>query len=236
MPTMNAATTPPDDAETSTSVVLMWSGGKDALLALCALTEAPSYTVEALLTTVVEDEETVTMHGTPLTLIRKQAEALGYPLQVMRVPPSPSNPTYEVALERALDPLRTAGAEAVAAGDLYLDDVRTYRESVFRQLGMDPVFPLWGDSPARLADRFVTQGYRAVVTSVDTTQLEAGFAGRMYDEAFLSDVPGDIDPCGEKGAFHTFVTDGPRFREAVPVTVGRVSTDGRMAYAQLQPA
>ncbi len=228
---MSEATSP--DA---TPVVLMWSGGKDALLALLALTEDPSYTVEALVTTVVEDDETVTMHGTPLPLIEAQAEALGHPLHVMRVPPSPSNSTYEAALERVLDPLCTAGADAVAAGDVYLEDVRAYRESVFRQVGMEPLFPLWGDPPVRLAERFIAQGYRAVVTSVDTTQLGADFAGRPYDKAFLSDVPSEIDPCGEKGAFHTFVTGGPLFREAVPVAVGSTDAEGRMAYARLQAA
>ena len=201
--------------------VLMWSGGKDAMLALDVLHSQSPRRVDALLTTVIEEVETVTMHGTPLALIERQAEALNIPVYVMRVPPNASNPTYEERLERALGPLLGNGNPTVVAGDLFLEDVRTYRDEVLRTMGAKPLFPLWKRDTTWLARRFVERGYRAVVTSVDTTQFDPSFVGRTYDEAFLSDLPEGVDPCGENGEFHTFVIDGPPFQRPIPVERGR---------------
>jgi uncharacterized protein (TIGR00290 family) len=220
----------------SDGLVLMWSGGKDAMLTLDVLHSQSPRRVTALLTTVVEDVETVTMHGTPLALVERQADALNIPLHAMRVPPNASNATYEERLERALGPLLAEGERTVAAGDLFLEDVKSYRENVLRTIGATPLFPLWKRDTAWLAHRFVERGYRAVVTSVDTLQLDASFAGRRYDEAFLDDLPDEVDPCGEHGAFHTFVTDGPPFREPVPVEVGEQHGEGRMRYVRLRTA
>lgn len=218
-----------------TPVVLMWSGGKDAALSLHRLTTAPDYTVRALLTTVVDETETVTMHGTPLALVQAQSEALNLPLHVMRVPPSPSNATYEEALERTLAPIQAHGVTTVAVGDLYLDDIRSYREALFGRLGMAPLFPLWHADTTELAERFLQLGYKAVVTSVDTTQLDGSFAGRTYGPDVLEDMPDEVDPCGEDGAFHTFVWGGPLFSESVPVSVRETHGEGRMRYARLVP-
>ena len=190
--------------------------------------------VDTLLTTVLDDVETVTMHGTPLDLVRRQADALGLPLRVMHVPPNASNATYEERLERALGPLLAAGHGVVAAGDLFLEDVKKYRETILRRLGARPLFPLWQRDTDWLARRFLERGYRAVVTSVDTTQLDPSFVGRAYDHAFLEALPERVDPCGEHGAFHTFVTDGPPLRHPVPVAVDDVHGDGRMRYARLR--
>ena len=212
----------------------MWSGGKDAMLALDVLHSQSPRRVDVLLTTVIEEAETVTMHGTSLALIERQAEALGIPLHVMRVPPNASNPTYEERLERALGPLLGEGHHTVVAGDLFLDDVKAYREKVLRTVGAKSLFPLWKRDTSWLAHRFVERGYRAVVASVDTTQLDPAFAGRIYDDSFLDDLPGDVDPCGENGEFHTFVMDGPPFHTPVPVEVGEQHGDGRMRYVQLQ--
>ena len=214
-------------------VAVMWSGGKDAMLTLEALQEQ-GVSVEALLTTVTADAEVVTAHGTPLDLIEKQAASLDIPVHVMRVPPSPSNEVYEEQLEAALEPLLAWGVEQVAVGDLHLEDVRAYREEVLRRIGATPIFPIWGEDTARLARRFIGQGYQAIVTSVDTTQLDAGFAGRHYDTSFLKDLPDGTDPCGENGEFHTFVFDGPPFAEAVPVRVEETQAGERMQYAQLE--
>ncbi len=214
----------------------MWSGGKDAMLALDVLHSQSPRRVDALLTTIVEEVETVTMHGTPLPLIEQQAEALGIPLHVMRMPPNASNPTYEERLERALGPLLSEGHHTVVAGDLFLEDVRAYREEVLRTVGATPLFPLWQRDTAWLARRFVERGYRAVVTSVDTTQLDPSFVGRTYDTAFLDDLPEDVDPCGENGEFHTFVTDGPPFREPVSAESGERHGEGRMRYVRLRSA
>lgn len=217
-------------------LVLMWSGGKDATLALDVLHSQSPRRVDALLTTVVEEVETVTVHGTPLALIQRQAEALGIPLHVMRVPPNASNPTYEERLERALGPLLADGARTVVAGDLFLEDVKAYRENVLQTIGATPLFPLWKRDTTWLAHHFLERGYRAVVSSVDTTQLAPAFAGRTYDESFLEDLPDAVDPCGEHGAFHTFVTDGPPFRRPVSVEVGERHGEGRMRYASLRTA
>lgn len=214
--------------------VLMWSGGKDAMLALDVLHSQSPRRIGALLTTVVEEIETVTVHGTPLALVEQQADALGLPLHVMRVPPNASNAIYEERLERALGPMLAEGYHTVVAGDLFLEDVKAYRENVLRSVGARPLFPLWKRDTAWLAHRFLSRGYRAVVTSVDTTQLDAAFAGRSFDEAFLDDLPDAVDPCGEHGAFHTFVWRGPSFRRSVPVTVTGQSGDGRMRYAELE--
>ncbi|PSQ79129.1 MAG: hypothetical protein BRD37_01030 [Bacteroidetes bacterium QH_8_67_23] len=226
-------------------LVLLWSGGKDALLALLAL-EAAGNAPRALVTTVAGPGEEVTMHGVGLPLVRAQAQALGLPLVVMRQPKGAPNEEYERLLGETLAPLREEGVEQVAAGDLFLEDLRAYREDLLRRLGFDPLFPLWQRDTGRLARRFVEEGHRAVVCSVDTTQLDAAFAGRFYDRAFLDDLPAEVDPCGERGAFHTFVCGGPRFREPVPVerrsvhrserTPERTSSlrSGRMARAQLR--
>jgi uncharacterized protein (TIGR00290 family) len=217
-----------------TPAALLWSGGKDATLALAALDDVDDYAVEALVTTVVEDVETVMMHGVPLDLIRAQAEVLSLPLHVMRVPPTPSNATYEERLERTLAPLFAQGVTTVATGDLFLDDIRTYRERVFRRMGAEALFPLWHRDTEELARQVTDMGMQAVASSVDTTQLDASFVGRVYDTTFICDLPDSVDPCGEDGAFHTFVTDAPPFARTVPVRVVAQHGQGRMRYAQLE--
>ena len=211
--------------------VLLWSGGKDAAMALDALRQDDTADVVALVTTVIEDAGQVQVHGTPLELIEAQADALSLPLHVMSVPPEPSNATYEERLERTVAPLLADGVEAIAAGDLHLDDVRAYREDLIRRLGAEPLFPIWGRPTADLARDFRERGFRAVVTSVDTTQVDAGLAGRDYDAAFLDALPDDADPCGENGEFHTFVTHGPIFDRPVPAIVTSTHGTGRMRYA-----
>lgn len=215
-------------------IVLLWSGGKDAALALDVLVEASPPPEVLLLTTVVDAIDVVTTHGTPLALIEAQADAMGRTVHVMRVPPQPSNATYETRLERALAPLQASGVHTVAAGDLHLDDIRAYREGLLEAMGVTPLFPIWGRDPDVMARRFLERGYRAVVTSVDTTQLDASFAGRRYDADFLDALPSDVDPCGENGEFHTFVTFGPGFDHAVDVRVVETHGTGRMRYARLE--
>lgn len=214
-------------------LVLLWSGGKDATLALDVLHSQSPRRITSLLTTVVEDTDRVTMHGTPLRLIEQQADALNLPLYVMRVPSMPPNEVYEARLEAALTPLLEDGFSTVVAGDLFLEDVREYREQALEAIGATALFPLWQRDTTWLARRFLERGYQAVVTAVDTTQLDASFAGRAYDEAFLDDLPEEVDPCGEYGAFHTFVTDGPPFRRPVPVAVEEGEPGERMHTVQL---
>ena len=213
----------------------MWSGGKDATLALDVLHSQSPRRIDALLTTVVEEVDTVTMHGTPLALVERQAEALGIPLHVMRVPPNASSSNYDERLGTALGPLLGSGFHTGVVGNHYLEDVRAYREEVLRTVGARPLFPLGKRDTTWLARRFVERGYRAVVTSVDTTQLDPAFAGRTYDATFLDDLPDGVNPCGENGEFHTFVTDGPPFEAPVPVAGGEAHGEGRMRYVRLRP-
>jgi len=216
-------------------LVLLWSGGKDAMMALQALETNDRYEIVALLTTVIEGKDRVSTHGTPLCLIKAQAESLGLDLEVMRVPLTASNQTYESAFERALASLKARGVQVVATGDLHLQDVRDYRVSLHRRLGVSSVFPIWGYDPKALAVD-VANRMSVVVTSVDTQQLDASFAGRIYDRSFLERLPPHIDPCGENGEFHTFVSLAPEFSKAVPVQVGDPYGSGRMRYARLEMA
>ncbi|PEN14935.1 hypothetical protein CRI94_01185 [Longibacter salinarum] len=217
----------------ASSVIVLWSGGKDAAWMLYELLNDSKVQVDGLLTTVIEGANTVTTHGTPTDLIEQQANALGLPLHLMCVPPEPSNATYEEHLERALAPLRAQGVAAVAAGDLHLEDIRRYRSNLFRRFQMTPMFPIWGRDTHVLAQDMLDRGFQSVVSSVDTTQLDARYVGRAYNEEFLSDLPDGVDPCGENGEFHTFTTDAPMFAEAIPVCVTETRGTGRMRYAQL---
>jgi uncharacterized protein (TIGR00290 family) len=213
--------------------VALWSGGKDAAWMLRELLSDPTVEVAALMTTVVEDVRTVTTHGTPLSLIRRQADAMDLPLHVMTVPPEPSNATYEERFERALAPLRAQGISSVAAGDLHLEDIRAYREGLMKRLQMTPRFPIWNRDSHVMARDMLDRGMESIVVSVDTTQLDASFTGRRYDESFLADLPHGVDPCGENGEFHTFTFNAPMFERPVPVEVVGEHGTGRMRYARL---
>lgn len=230
----------PDNSANSARVrpvAVLWSGGKDATVSLDVLAADEEVRVARLVTVVEEGTGVVRMHGTPRVLVEAQADALGIPLTVVRVPSGASNETYERRMREALHPLRRSGIDTVAAADLFLDDIRAYRESVYREIGMKIIFPVWGRDTGDLAATFLDRGYRAVVSSVDTTHLDASFAGRAYDRSFLEDVPEGIDPCGENGEFHTFVTVGPGMEEGrIRVEVTGRETEGRMCYARLQPS
>jgi len=214
----------------------MWSGGKDAMLTLDVLHSQSPRRVGALLTTVTDEHETVTMHGTALSFVERQAEALGLPLHVMWMPAGAPNAVYEERLEHALGPLLEEGGGPVAVGDLFLEDVRAYRKAVLEQMGATVLFPLWKRDTTRLAQRFLDRGYRAIVTSVDTTRLDPDFVGRPYDQAFLDALPDNVDACGEEGAFHTAVLDGPPFADPLTVETEGTYSDGRMHYIDLRRA
>jgi uncharacterized protein (TIGR00290 family) len=217
-------------------VVLAWSGGKDSSLALAALSADPGLEVVALLTTVTGDYDRISMHGVRRSILEAQVAALGLPLVEVTIPAAASNLIYQEALAAALEVLRVQrrGVRHLAFGDLFLTDVRDYRERLLERLGWTPLFPLWGEDTAQLARRFVAQGYRAVLTCVDTTQLSAGFAGREFDSALLEELPASVDPCGERGEFHTCVYAGPMFRRPLSLLCGkRVRRDNRFEYCDL---
>lgn len=219
-------------------VVISWSGGKDSSLALATLRADERFEVVGLLTSITSGYDRVSIHGVRRELVEAQAAAAGLPLFEMTLEPTSSNAAYEAAFTNALAQVRVAVPEValIAFGDLYLEDVRAYRERLVGAAGFEPLFPLWHRQTSSLATAFVQAGFRAVLVCVDTTQLPATFAGRAFDSALLADLPDDVDPCGEGGEFHTFVFDGPHFREPIAVRIGEtILRDERFAYTELIP-
>lgn len=217
-------------------VIISWSGGKDSALMLAALRGDPRLEPVALLTTVTAGYDRISIHGVRRELLAAQARALDLPLHEMWLAPASSNAAYEEAMAASLAELREKypGTRRIAYGDLFLEDVRRYREERLTALGWEGVFPLWGTPTDQLARSFVTDRYEARLVCVDTTTLPATFAGRPYDAALLDDLPKTVDPCGERGEFHTFVSHGPGFGERVGHEVGEVvMRDGRFAYCDL---
>jgi uncharacterized protein (TIGR00290 family) len=216
--------------------VLSWSGGKDSCLSLAELLRDETRSVATLLTTVTEGYDRVSMHGVRRTLLQHQAAALGFPLHVVSIPQSASNETYESRMETAFARLRDTGVATIAFGDLFLADIRRYREQWLARTGMTPIFPIWHRETRELGRRFIDEGFKAVLTCVDTRVLDRTFAGRSYDHALLADLPPTVDHCGENGEFHTFVYGGPLFREDVPVTRGEVVQRDAWCFCDLLPA
>ena len=217
-------------------VILAWSGGKDSTLALAALRADPRYRVVALVTTITREYDRISIHGVRRAVLEAQVGALGLPLIEAAMPSGASNADYEAAFALAL---RTAqerwpGLRHIGFGDLFLTDVRAYREALLGSLGWTGVFPLWGEDTAALARHFVSAGYRAILTCVDTTQLGPEFAGREFGAALLAELPETVDPCGERGEFHTCVYAGPLFARPLPLVTGeRVRRDARFEYCDV---
>jgi len=213
---------------------MSWSGGKDSALALAEVRTRRSLDVVALLTTVTQDYGRVSMHGVRRTLLKAQADALGLPLVEVSITRGATNEEYETSMARTLSAYKEAGVTTVVFGDLFLEDLRAYREEKLRRADMKAVFPIWKSDPERLAQRFIAAGFRAVTTCVDTQALAREFVGREFDEAFLADLPDGVDPCGENGEFHSFVYDGPILRRAIAVRTGeKVLREGRFAFCDL---
>jgi len=216
-------------------LVLSWSGGKDAAWALHVLRSDPSHEVVGLLTTVTDGYERVSMQGIRMDVARAQASAAGLPLLEARIPQAADNATYVASFTAALAQarLRWPGLDAIAFGDLFLADIRAWREALCASLGWTPLFPVFdadGDT-AMLARRMQDAGLRAHVCCVDTTQLDARFAGRRFDAALLADLPPQVDACGERGEFHTCVSAGPMFEHDLDLVRGEtVLRDNRFAY------
>jgi uncharacterized protein (TIGR00290 family) len=217
-------------------VLLSWSGGKDSALALQALSADPQYRVVGLVTAVTRGYDRISIHGVRRELLEAQAASLDLPLHVVHLEPACSNADYEKAFHEGLRAAgaRTPGCSHIAFGDLFLEDVRAYREKLLEGTGWKPVFPLWGLDTAALARRFVDDGFEARLVCVDTTQLDRAFAGRSFDHALLRDLPSSTDPCGERGEFHTFVSNGPVFTAPLHCVTGeRVLRDERFMYCDL---
>ena len=213
--------------------LVAWSGGKDAAWAL-HLARQQDVEVAALLTTTAAGR--VAMHEVRGALVEAQAAAAGLPLWTIPLPWPCPNAEYESAMRAVLERARKEGIEAVVFGDLFLAEIRAYRESLLAGTGVRPVFPLWGKDTAALAAQMIAQGLRATLVCVDLRKLSARFAGRDLDAALLADLPEGCDPCGENGEFHTFAWGGPMFRAPVPIARGAVEERGGFAFADLLPA
>jgi uncharacterized protein (TIGR00290 family) len=214
------------------TVALAWSGGKDSALALQALRDE-GVEPAALLTTVTEGYERISMHGVRRALLLAQAEAAGVPLVEVRIPPVCPNEVYEARFEAAFaGPL--AEVEAVAFGDLFLADIRAYREERLARIDRAALFPVWGLDTAELAQAFVADGFEATLCCVDPAQIDASFAGRRFDDALLADLPPSADPCGEDGEFHTFVHAGPVFAGPIAAARGEVVERGGFVFCDLR--
>lgn len=214
--------------------LVAWSGGKDSSLALRALLADDAWEPVGLLTTLTREHARISMHGVREDLLRRQADALGLPLWPTWIPQGCDDATYRAVMLEAMRNARKAEIEAIAFGDLFLQDVRDYRVRMMEGTGIEPIFPIWQEPTDALARRFIADGFRAVLACVDTQQVTSDFAGRDFDASLLRDLPSSADPCGENGEFHTFVHDGPIFAHPVVVTRGeRVLREDRFMYCDL---
>lgn len=224
---------------TATPILLAWSGGKDCLMALARLRADPAWLVVGLLTTVNRSHQRVAMHGIRRTVLAAQAAALGLSLVEVMMDWPGSNEAYEAAHAAALVQARQRwpGITHCAFGDLFLADVRAYRERQLARDGWQAVFPLWGEDTATLSRHLVAEGHRAMLCCVDTQQLDASFCGRAFDTDLLDTLPADVDPCGERGEFHTLACGGPLFRAPLPLLRGEsVLRDGRFQFTDFRLA
>lgn len=221
-----------DRTDTDT-LALSWSGGKDSALALRALRTEHRAEPRALITTITDVYERISMHGVRRELLVAQAQAAGIPLVEVRIPPGCVNELYQQRMAQALAEPPLSEVREVAFGDLFLEDVRAYREERLRAVGRRGLFPLWQRDTAALAREFIAAGFRAVLVCVDPRKLDGSFAGRAFDEQLLEDLPAGVDPCGEKGEFHTFVHTGPIFDAPIACKTGEVVERGGFVFCDV---
>lgn len=216
-------------------LLFCWSGGKDSALALRSLLGQENVHVAALLTTVTEGYDRISMHGVRRELLQRQAESLRLPLHEVFIPPQCVNPVYEARMEAAMRHYLEKGVRRVAFGDIFLEDLRLYREKNLARLQMQALFPIWKRDTRELIREFQDSGFRAIAVCVDPRVLSPSFAGRELDASFFADLPPNVDPCGENGEFHTFVFDGPIFAHRVEFTRGEVVERDSFVFCDLLP-
>ena len=216
-------------------ILYSWSGGKDSAMALHELLKEKAYEVAALLTVVTKDYGRISMHGVREELLELQASALGLHLEKVYISKNSDNKEYELRMKEVLMRYKKLGAvEAVAFGDIFLEDLKRYREERLEEVGMKGIFPIWKRNTGELANTFIDLGFKAVITCVDSKVLDGRFSGRLFDRQFLSEMPSGVDPCGENGEFHSFVYDGPIFRSPIPHELGEtVLRDQRYHYTDI---
>jgi uncharacterized protein (TIGR00290 family) len=215
---------------------MSWSSGKDSALALHRARHDPALDVVGLLCTMNTDADRVAMHAVRRELLLAQADRLGLPVHVVELPWPCSNDEYERRIGVAIDAAVDDGVTRMVFGDLFLADIRAYREEALAGTGVSPVFPLWGEPTGPLAQEMIDVGIRAVVTCVDPAQLSPAFAGRAFDHELLAELPADVDPCGERGEFHTFVWDAPGFSSPIAVTTGEIVGRDGFVFTDVLPA
>lgn len=214
-------------------VMLAWSSGKDSAWMLHRLRRDPDVDIAGLFTTLNQSTGRVAVHEVRTELLEAQAHAAGLPLHAIPLPHPCPNTVYEAAIAAFVGRAKTEGVTHVAFGDLFLDDIRRYRERQFAALGVEPLFPLWGLATRALADEMVNSGLRAWITCVDSRQAPREWAGRLFEPAFVAQIPEGIDPCGERGEFHTFAFEGPMFDAPIPTRIGEVAERGGFVYADV---
>ncbi len=203
-------------------VIFNWSSGKDSAYCLYKILQSKQYEVVCLLTSVSEQYQRVSMHGVRVELLEAQAKSLGLPLQKVLIPDMPTMEVYDNIMRYTLSELKNKGATASVFGDIFLEDLRAYREKKLAEVNMKGVFPLWKIPTRQLLTEFIDLGFKTIITCVNEKHLDKSFAGRIIDHDFIKDLPPDVDPCGENGEFHTFVFDGPIFKEPIAFTKGEV--------------
>jgi uncharacterized protein (TIGR00290 family) len=217
-------------------IILCFSGGKDSVLALYELLKQGNYEVAALLTTITQDYDRISMHGVRTDLLELQVKALGLPLEKVLIPTNCSDQEYESRMRQVMERYLASGIHTIAFGDIFLEDLRRHREDNLSKMGIKAIFPLWKNDTAKLAQRFIILGFEAVITSIDGNVLDKRFVGRAFDREFVSQMPRGTDPCGENGEFHSFVYNGPLFSRRIPHRVGDVVLrEKRFYYCDLMP-
>jgi uncharacterized protein (TIGR00290 family) len=217
-------------------VLFTWSGGKDSAMALYELEKDGRYEIVSLLTSVTEDYDRISMHGVRRVLLQQQAQSLGVPLEMLYITRNSSNEEYEAKMKGKLLQYKNHGVSSVVFGDIFLEDLRKYREDNLAQVGMKGIFPIWKRDTTELAHTFIDLDFKAVITGVDSNVLDGKFVGRYFDSLFLSELPAKVDPCGENGEFHSFVYNGPIFHERIRFRRGKVVLrDNRFYFRDLVP-
>lgn len=217
------------------AILMSWSGGKDCVLALEALRRSSQFDVVELVSGFCRETDCIGIHEVRRELIREQAASLGLPLSEVDLPICPSNGEYETVWQTYYRTRMENGISHVAFGDLFLKDIRAYREQFLGSIGMHAIFPLWGQSTSTLAREAIESGLMAVICSCDSQRLNRRFAGRLFDRQLIEELPADCDPCGENGEFHTFVFDGPGFSRPVPWQRGEIHRRGTVDFCDLLP-
>lgn len=216
-------------------LVFNWSGGKDSALCLHKILEEGQFDLLCLLTSINESYQRVSMHGLRVELLEKQAKSIGLPLKKMLMPEMPDMAAYERIMESTLRDLMTQGATGSVFGDIFLEDLRSYREHKLSELDLRGIFPLWKIPSTELVQTFLRLGFKSITTCVSEKYLDKSFAGRVLDESFFRDLPAQVDPCGENGEFHTFVYDGPIFREPIAFEKGELVYRKYLASPKTDP-